>query len=1287
MLAAVLGGDGAPQRIRAHCSWCCDITQHTLKIHNTIRRSIYTCGGCSKDTLPCKQCSQSATAEEMGMAKDTPMYSHDRCLVCDGTMAAWDAIEEADPPDPAPDPSPEHVLGTLPVESQSGSDLELGQGVATTGARHLAITGATVAAAAALTPVAPAAGAILAVGAVTAAVTAKYVNSSGEPQLRAPSTTRCVFAAQTPTADGPSATCWKKRGGLVNVDWPERYIHVRANGQGGTGLFVYTKRGDTEPRESSIESLQGCAVETGTESWTLGGEKSKLTLSGGHLSEAVHFAFEELANRDAIAAACADAAAGQSAAASEVTHKEFGIEWEAHDEVGTSRSPLRVKTVGYGSIPAQQGLAAGDTLLRITCGQDTHSLRGKSHAEVWSILRRAGDQPLSLDFLQFHGLVEDAQDMLELPWLLEEIVKLKDEEAEEGRRQLEQQLKRAGERAKAAQRLNEEQETVATCDMRRWETKNKQLREQNKQLRQRMENAERQLAEISARARIIEIWGKHGKVDKIKLLNELVTEAGGTEALLKLVEQKYTVSEPEPELALEPAPEPESDSRDSNVAQLGGLQCQFTGKGDFIPVWLSLTGETLTFYKSDELSTDNILCSTCVTSCSIREPKTQRPGHEIALRLDTAKPDTSGHVKYILSMKSLADKKRLSDALADFTRYATAIRTADHQDWMLQIIERHQTKRWFRLRDGLLQWFEAPGLPMFKGELDLRQEGHIVIRNKHVEPIEQLKRTPFGIEIVFHSKSHERQAYLFVCFTEARRKIWLEELQAANELPKKSSGGLGYANASNRLWDLSHKPSIRAAPKGFGESFGMMVGDFIQVAASAPVTVMDSTKKGGLEGTAAGVAKVTLGLADSVVDGVYNMTKKGAEAAASFAPGFETDQRLSSLARLDSGPPAHIASVLSRNTCKIEMTDTTERKLETDWKGTIFYKVDIRLPGTTRHEWSVYRRNKHFEELKKDVAEKGQRSAVLFPEQGGISWDEKKKVQHRMEGFERYLNSLLSVDSLRTDGHVVAFLTPREGDIFPSATEAATESPVRLQAASAVDTHVLQSIRRQQQEFADREFIANSMILHWERAESLLQDRKLVDLADLRRTPTGVMSISSEEEYSKWLNKHDPTEHLKEFDGGIRNEPFRALWENRTGQRTWEYTCQTAQGTLVIDRDKIEDRIGEAIDAITSVDESAFDAEPDVEAPRTFATSFFKREYDKLKSETPDQYRNTLAAVVVTRMSDFIRRYCIVHGLDSEAQLESAVTFVRELTEIMNGHESMKDASLLSGAGAAAVSL
>ena len=196
MLAAVLGGEGAPQSIRAHCSGCCDITQHTLKIHNTIRRSIYTCGGCSKDTLPCTQCSQSA--EEMGMAKDTPMYSHNSCLVCDGTMAAWGVIEEGDPPDLAPAPSPEHVLGTPPVEPepQSGSEFELGQGVPT-GVRHLAITGAAVAAAAALAPVAPAAGAVLAVGAVTAAVTANYVNSSGEPQLRAPSTACCVFAEGT----------------------------------------------------------------------------------------------------------------------------------------------------------------------------------------------------------------------------------------------------------------------------------------------------------------------------------------------------------------------------------------------------------------------------------------------------------------------------------------------------------------------------------------------------------------------------------------------------------------------------------------------------------------------------------------------------------------------------------------------------------------------------------------------------------------------------------------------------------------------------------------------------------------------------------------------------------------------------------------------------------------------------------------------------------------------------------------------------------------------------------
>ena len=131
-------------------------------------------------------------------------------------------------------------------------------------------------------------------------------------------------------------------------------------------------------------------------------------------------------------------------------------------------------------------------LLRIAYGRKLHDLQGKSRAEVDNIFHsRPGDQPLSLDFVQLHGPIEDwcqssddAQSMVGLPWLLEKVIKLKDAEAEEERRELQQQLEDAGKRAKAGQRLAVAEAEEKDSDVRLWEAKNKQLRE-------RLEKAER----------------------------------------------------------------------------------------------------------------------------------------------------------------------------------------------------------------------------------------------------------------------------------------------------------------------------------------------------------------------------------------------------------------------------------------------------------------------------------------------------------------------------------------------------------------------------------------------------------------------------------------------------------------------------------------------------------------------------------------------------------------------------------------------------------------------------
>lgn len=48
------------------CSWCSEHTTHTLKTRKKIRRSIYTCSGCMKDTLPCKSCDKKHPNIELG---------------------------------------------------------------------------------------------------------------------------------------------------------------------------------------------------------------------------------------------------------------------------------------------------------------------------------------------------------------------------------------------------------------------------------------------------------------------------------------------------------------------------------------------------------------------------------------------------------------------------------------------------------------------------------------------------------------------------------------------------------------------------------------------------------------------------------------------------------------------------------------------------------------------------------------------------------------------------------------------------------------------------------------------------------------------------------------------------------------------------------------------------------------------------------------------------------------------------------------------------------------------
>ena len=97
--------EGDPESMFRRCSWCTEHTAHSIKTRNDrktpagltlkgkpvelkLRRSVYSCDGCGKDTLACKGCDKTRPLEP-GMAKDTPMYSHAKCVVCKGGLKAW----------------------------------------------------------------------------------------------------------------------------------------------------------------------------------------------------------------------------------------------------------------------------------------------------------------------------------------------------------------------------------------------------------------------------------------------------------------------------------------------------------------------------------------------------------------------------------------------------------------------------------------------------------------------------------------------------------------------------------------------------------------------------------------------------------------------------------------------------------------------------------------------------------------------------------------------------------------------------------------------------------------------------------------------------------------------------------------------------------------------------------------------------------------------------------------------------------------------------------------------
>ena len=121
---------GDPEHLESRCSWCLAIAGHERKEKNKIRRSVYRCTACGKDTLPCKQClpsgaegarvsasrassfsrltsgggggsvgrtgSAAAMPLESGMARHDKLWSNDHCSVCEGTLGVWPSPMDAE---------------------------------------------------------------------------------------------------------------------------------------------------------------------------------------------------------------------------------------------------------------------------------------------------------------------------------------------------------------------------------------------------------------------------------------------------------------------------------------------------------------------------------------------------------------------------------------------------------------------------------------------------------------------------------------------------------------------------------------------------------------------------------------------------------------------------------------------------------------------------------------------------------------------------------------------------------------------------------------------------------------------------------------------------------------------------------------------------------------------------------------------------------------------------------------------------------------------------------------
>jgi hypothetical protein len=150
-----------------------------------------------------------------------------------------------------------------------------------------------------------------------------------------------------------------------------------------------------------------------------------------------------------------------------------------------------------------------------------------------------------------------------------------------------------------------------------------------------------------------------GQKQREKLLSEHCLHLNATTEEKEAAEALHNAElEPEPESD----PELELSTSEPEPEYSGLAHVQYSGKGDFQKVWLSLATPGELALKTQKADV-TVLRSFNVQGCSLAEPKSARKGHENALRVDTSKDDVKGDKKYIISVATGDELSKLRDAL------------------------------------------------------------------------------------------------------------------------------------------------------------------------------------------------------------------------------------------------------------------------------------------------------------------------------------------------------------------------------------------------------------------------------------------------------------------------------------------------------------------------------------------------------------------------------------------------------------------------------------------------